>query len=115
MNLILTQNLVTWNLHSRNIIFQYVRKPAGPRHYTKYRREKISSPTVDSTTGSDNIIQLFPSKKSQVPLQPSESSLDGSWLSQGFRPIQESQESGIKTETQSTVGDTVFHGEMSVK
>ena len=74
----------------------------------KYRREKISSPTVDSTT-SDNTVHMFPSG-AFVARQPSESSQDGSWLSQGFRPIQESQESGIKTDTQTTIGETVFNG-----
>ena len=73
----------------------------------KYRREKISSPTVDSTT-SDMVV-MFPPGPFALR-QSSDSSQDGSWMSQGFRPIQESQESGIKIESQSTIGDTVFHG-----
>ena len=99
--------LVQW-LRFILFLLQFVRKPtSAPMYYTNFKRDKISSPTVDSTT--DNIIQLFPGRASATS-QRSESSLEGSMTSQGFRPIQESQESGIKTETQTTVGDTVFHG-----
>ncbi|KAL4238715.1 hypothetical protein ACF0H5_003422 [Mactra antiquata] len=83
----------------------------------KYRREKISSPTVDSTT--DNFIQLLPimpmKKKIKVGNQlcdDKEIQKSTEWLTQnGFKPIESSQEflisqeSGIKMDTQSSLDD----------
>ena len=90
----------------------------------KYRREKISSPTVDSTT--DNLIQLCPLQldphapmtfkdhlsSSMFPtVGRHKDTADCTQPSQSFIPIDSpyvdyfSQESGIKVETQSMLDD----------
>lgn len=125
----------SWNatVHCFNVLFfiQVIDSSSIEKTILKYRREKISSPTVDSTT--DNIIQICPlqfdcrkpklsSQKASnmftIPVGHSEgSSTQGSWTSQSFIPIDSpcvgysSQESGIKVETQSMLDeDTHFQG-----
>ncbi|XP_045187445.2 uncharacterized protein LOC123545175 [Mercenaria mercenaria] len=83
---------------------------------SKYRREKISSPTVDSTT--DNNVRLGPlyhtaafHEQDSTPKYITQFDCHRYWSQEtGFKPIESSQESGIKVETQSSLDDdSHFH------
>ena len=101
-----------------NYLIQVPGRTLNENNFQKYRQEKISSPTIDSTT--DDFVKVLP--LSPVPQMPGYQYFNsGSYPTQCFIPIDNSsqnipssQESGIKIEegTQSTIydEDNHFHG-----